>query len=96
MTKIKQLGEKWRQDPEFQIQYDALEEEFALASSLIKARKHANMTQAELAKRMETSQTAIARLEGFKGNPSLKTLLRYAKATGTRLKITFEAETPKP
>jgi transcriptional regulator with XRE-family HTH domain len=39
---------------------------------------------------METSQPAVARLEAGRGNPSLKTLRRYAAATGTRLNIAFE------
>ena len=39
---------------------------------------------------MDTSQPAIARLEGGKANPSLATLRRFAKVTGTRLKIAFE------
>ena len=92
MTDIKKLGRKWKKDPDFRAEYDALESEFALAAALIDARKHADLTQAEIATRMETSQAAIARLEGSKGNPSLNTLRRYAAATGTRLKITFEAD----
>ena len=91
MTSIKKLGKKWKKDPAFEAEYDALEEEFALAAALIDARKQADLTQEEIAERMGTSQTAIARLEGNKGNPSLSTLRRYAEATGTRLKITFEA-----
>ena len=85
MTSIKTLGKKWKMDPAFRTEYDALEEEFALATALIEARKHADLTQEQLAARMETSQASIARLEGNKGNPSLNTLRRYAEATGTRL-----------
>jgi len=92
MTSIRTLGRKWKKDPAFRAEYEALEEEFALAAALIEARKHADLTQEQMAERMETSQAAIARLEGDKGNPSLKTLRRYAAATGTRLKITFEAD----
>ncbi len=91
MTSIKTLGKKWKKGPAFRAEYDALEEEFALAAALIDARKQADLTQEEIAERMDTSQAAIARLEGSKGNPSLNTLRRYAEATGTRLKITFEA-----
>lgn len=94
MTDIDKLGQKWKKDPAFKTEYDALEEEFALAAALIEARKLADLTQEQMAERMETSQAAIARLEGNKGNPSLSTLRRYAAATGTRLKITFEADTP--
>lgn len=90
MTSIKKLGKEWKKDPAFRAEYDGLEEEFALAAALIDARRHAGLTQAEIAERMDTSQAAVARLEGSKGNPSLATLRRYAEATGTRLKITFE------
>ena len=95
MISIRKLGKQWKMDLVFQTEYDALEEEFALAAALIKARKHANLTQEQLAERMKTSQASVARLEGTKGNPSLNTLRRYAEATGTRLKITFEASPGK-
>ena len=71
-------------------EYEALEEEFALASAMIEARKRAGLTQEDLAKEMETSQSAIARLESGRTLPSGNTLKRFARATGTRLRITFE------
>jgi ribosome-binding protein aMBF1 (putative translation factor) len=80
----------WRRDPKYVKAYDALEDEFALAAALIDARAKAGLSQAQVAKKMETSQPAVARLEGGKANPSLDTLRRYAKATGTRLRISFE------
>ena len=94
MTRIKDLHKKWMGDDEYRHEYDALEEEFALASALIAARSRAGLTQAELAKRMETSQSAIARMESGRNIPSGSTLLRLAKATGTRLRITFEPAKP--
>lgn len=87
---LKKVARKWLKDPEFKAGYDALEEEFALASLLIEARTRANLTQAELASKMGTSQSTIARLESGKAAPSLSTLRRLAKATGTRLEISFE------
>lgn len=80
----------WATEPEFQTAYAALEEEFALARALIEARGDANLSQAEIARRMQTSQPAVARLESGHGNPSLKTLQRYAAATGKRVRIVFE------
>ncbi len=41
---------------------------------------------------METSQAYVAKMEGGRINPSIKTLKRFAAATRTRLKITFEAD----
>jgi DNA-binding XRE family transcriptional regulator len=80
---------QWKKDPKFVAAYDALEEEFALASSLIQARSAANMTQEQVAKAMGTTQAVIARLESGKVRPSTRTLERFAKATHTRLHITF-------
>jgi ribosome-binding protein aMBF1 (putative translation factor) len=85
----------WRQDPEFMEAYDALEEEFALAESLIRARAQAAMTQEDVAKAMGTTQAAIARLEGGRSMPSTRTLQRFAEATGTKLRIRFEKPKPK-
>jgi len=90
MSKIRDLHKKWMKDPEYRKEYDALEEEFALMAEVAKARARAGLSQAELAKRMKTTQSTIARLESGRGLPSTRTLGRFAKATGHRLKISFE------
>jgi ribosome-binding protein aMBF1 (putative translation factor) len=90
VTKITDLHKKWMKDPEYRAEYEALEEEFALASAIIEAKSQAGLTQAELAARMETSQSAVARLESGRMIPSGRTLKRFARATGTRLCIRFE------
>ncbi len=82
---------KWRKDPAYVKAYDALSDEFAIAEALIDARAKANLRQEDVARRMKTSQTAVARLESGRSNPSLSTLRRYAKATGTELKVTFQS-----
>ena len=87
---LKKIAKRWMKEPGFREGYDALEEEFSVASMLIAARTRANLTQAELAEKMGTSQSTIARLESGAAKPSLSTLRRYAKATGARLKITLE------
>lgn len=86
---VESLVDEWRKDPEFVQAYDALEEEFSLVSAMVEARARANLTQEEVAKRMGTTQTAVARLEGARSMPSTRTLERYAKATGHRLRIAF-------
>jgi transcriptional regulator with XRE-family HTH domain len=78
-------------DPEYRREYEALEEEFSLIHALIEARSRAGLTQAEVARRMKTTQAVIARLEGGGTKPSTRTLERYAEATGSRLRISFEA-----
>jgi DNA-binding XRE family transcriptional regulator len=83
---------KWKKDPAYATAYASLEEEFALASSLIKARSEADMTQEQVAKAMGTTQAVVARLESGKVLPSTRTLERFAKATRSRLHITFEPQ----
>jgi transcriptional regulator with XRE-family HTH domain len=90
MTRIKDLHKKWMKDPAYRKEYEALEEEFALMAAVAKARARAGLSQAQLAKRMKTTQSTIARLESGRGLPSTRTLARFAKATGHRLKISFE------
>ena len=90
MTSYRDLHSRFMKDPELRREYDALEEEFALILEVAKARRRAGLSQAELAKRMKTTQSTIARLESGRGLPSTRTLGRFAKATGHRLKISFE------
>lgn len=71
------------------VAFPPVAEEFDIANALIKARSQANMTQADVAEQMNTTQSVIARLEGG-GNPSIKMLKRYAAATGTKLKIDLQ------
>ncbi len=91
MSKLSNLHRKWSRDPKYRAAYDELGPEFELARSVIEARTRAGLTQEQLAKRMRTTQSVIARLESGRARPSTKTLEKLAQATGTRLKISFEA-----
>jgi transcriptional regulator with XRE-family HTH domain len=88
-TRFKEYREKLLADPEVHAAYDALEEEYTLARALIQARQMSGLTQAELADRMGTTQSVIARLESGKRLPSCQTLQRLAQATDTTLSIRF-------
>ncbi len=90
MTKMRDLHKRFMKNPEYRKEYDALEEEFSLLIEVAKARQRAGLSQNELARRMKTTQSTIARLESGRGLPSTRTLGRFAKATGHRLKISFE------
>ena len=92
---LKKVAKRWMKEPGFREGYDALEEAYSIASLLIAARTRANLTQADLAERMGTSQSTIARLESGTAKPSLSTLRRLARATGMRLKISLEPQ-PRP
>ena len=62
--------------------YDAMEAEFSVVHALIAARIHAGLTQSEVAQRMGTTQSVIARMESGRALPLLRTLTRYAQAVG--------------
>ena len=87
---VGRLRNRWMKEPGFKAGYDALEPEFALASMLIEARTKARLSQAEVAERMGTSQSTIARLESGAAKPTLSTLERFAEATGTRVRVALE------
>jgi transcriptional regulator with XRE-family HTH domain len=76
-------------NPKARAEYEALAPKYELIGEYIRARAYAKLTQAQLAKRMGTSQSAIARIESGNRIPSVRTLLRFAEATGTRLAIKF-------
>ncbi len=90
MTKVDDLHKKWMKGKDYRKAYDGLAPEFALARAVIDARVTAGLTQEQLAQRMDTTQSVIARLESGRTRPSTQTLERLAVATGTRLKISFE------
>ncbi len=90
MTKVRDLHNKWMQSEAYQAAWQALEPEYALARAVIQARVTAGLTQEQLAQRMSTTQSVIARLESGRTRPSTQTLERLATATGTHLRITFE------
>ena len=87
MTRLTDLKKRLMEDPEFRKEYARVDEEFELIEALVRARTAAKLTQAELAKRLGTTQSAVARLEGGRVSPSFATLRRYAEATGTRLTV---------
>ncbi|MBU6299835.1 MAG: helix-turn-helix transcriptional regulator [Alphaproteobacteria bacterium] len=86
MRSVEAWKRKMLKNPAFKKEYDALEEEFALVNELIGARARAKLSQEEVARRMGTSQSAVARMEGGH-TPSLTSLKKYARATGHKVKI---------
>ncbi len=90
MSDVRTLHKKWLRDPAYREAYDELAPEFRLARALIEARANAGLTQAQMAERMQTTQSVVARLESGRAHPSTRTLEKFAKAAGTQLTITFE------
>jgi transcriptional regulator with XRE-family HTH domain len=67
--------------------YDAARAEMGIGYLLLKARASAGLTQEQLAERIGTSQPTVARWEGGKQLPSLRSLIRIAEATGFQLTL---------
>ncbi len=74
-------------NPKVKAEYDKLAAEFELAEELIKARSRAKLSQAQVARRMGTTQSVVAKLESGRSKPSLRSLERYAQAIGARIRI---------
>tara|TARA_R110002020_G_scaffold39991_2_gene118299 strand:+ start:998 stop:1285 length:288 start_codon:yes stop_codon:yes gene_type:complete len=90
VTRLNDLKAKLLDRPDVRAEYEALAQEFSIAEALIRARAEAGMTQEQVADKMQTSQSYVAKLESGRVSPSMKALQRYAAATGARLKISFE------
>ena len=65
-------------DPEFAAAYAEADAEYSVLEAMLKARLEAGLTQAEVAERAGTTQSAIARLEGGSVSPTVETLRKYA------------------
>ena len=78
-------------DPETAAAYEALKPKFAVIKALLNARSNARLSQAEVAERMGTTQSSIARMESGKGSVTIESVQKYAKATGQRIKLEFAA-----
>jgi predicted transcriptional regulator len=94
MMTHEELVEKMLSDPRVRAEVERLErEEMPMLDAILKARREAGLTQAEVAERMGTRAPAVARLENAlvtgKPSPSLSTLRKYAAALGKRLEIRF-------
>lgn len=87
MRDYKELQKELLKDPDFKKAYDALEPEFALAEQIIQKRLDLGLSQSDLAKKMGTKQSAIARLESGSYNPSMAFLQKTVKALNANLKI---------
>ena len=92
MKTLRELKTELLLDPGTRDAYDALADEFGMARQLVEARTRARMTQGEVAERMGTTQSVVARLESGRRPPSLRTVQRYAEAVGGRLLLRIEPQ----
>lgn len=87
MKSWKILRKELLSDPEVAKEYERLRPRYELISQLIGARIKKGLTQAQLAKKIGTKQSAIARVEGGNSNPSIAFLERLTQALGSKLII---------
>jgi transcriptional regulator with XRE-family HTH domain len=78
-------------DPKVAAEYEALKLQFTVVKALVAARRKARLSQAEVAARMGTTQSSIARMESGNGNVTIESVQKYAKATGQKIKLEFAA-----
>jgi len=81
------MKKHWLAQPEAKAAYDALAPKYALINAMLDARNKKGMTQAEIARRTGTTQSAIARFESGRTNPTLDFATRLSSALGAKLEI---------
>ena len=77
-------------DPEFRKAWEESEPEYLLARELIEKRLKKKLSQRDLAKKLNTAQAVISRIETMHANPSLSLLKRIAQTLGAKLQINFK------
>lgn len=87
MKAWKELKKELLSDPEVRKEYERLKPRYQLISQLISVRAQKGLTQAQLAEKLGTKQSAIARLESGNINPSIEFLQKIAQVMGYKLTI---------
>lgn len=87
MAKWEDLEKELLADPAVKKEYDKLAPRYAIISEVISARIKRGMTQQQIAEKMGTKQSAIARLESGNSNPSISFLEKLARVLGYKLTV---------
>jgi len=89
MLTHKQLRAKALGNADVKAEFDKQSDEFAFLDEFLKARAAQGLTQAQVAEKIGTTQSAVARMESGSGkhSPSLATLSKYAQALGCKLDV---------
>lgn len=90
MKTLKTIKRAMLADAATRAEYDAMAGEYAIARELIAARTRAGLSQSEVAQRMGTTQSVVARLESGKRPPSMRTVERFAQAVGGHAVLRIE------
>ena len=94
MKDLKAIKQELLADAETREAYDAMTAEFAIVRELVTARARSGLSQSEVAQRMGTTQSAVARMESGKRLPSMRTVERFAEAVGGHLVFRIEQRAP--
>lgn len=86
---VSELKSELLKSKKFVVAYKVQTPEFQIAKQLINARLKQNLTQAQLAQKIDTGQAVISRLEGLNAKPSISLLARLAKALDTQFQLTI-------
>lgn len=93
-NQIGETMEKWEdvkkdllKNKKIALEYEKLKPRYQLISDLIRARIRKGLTQEEIAKKMHTKQSSIARVESGESNFSMEFLEKMTAAMGAELKI---------
>lgn len=93
MKKWSDLKKDLLKDKKVAKEYKKLEPYYNLVDKLIEARVKQGFTQSQLAEKIGTKQSAIARIESGNANPSFVTLQKIAQALNSKLEIKFTPQT---
>ncbi|MCH7641181.1 helix-turn-helix transcriptional regulator [Patescibacteria group bacterium] len=90
MKSWKTLKKELLKDKKAREEYERLKPRYQMISEIIEARKRKGFTQEDLAKKIGTKQSAIARIESGNANPTVNFLEKVASALDSNLTIQFK------
>ncbi len=81
------LEQMKKDDPVFKKEFEEGYEAFKIGALLKGSRQKANLTQEQVAKRVNTTKNFISRLENHAKDVKFSTLCKYAEALGKKIEI---------
>lgn len=88
-TSVVELKKELLKNKDFKLEYESQLPEFQIACQIIEARFKLNMSQSELANKINSGQAVISRLESLNSKPSLSLLTKVAKALNTKINLSI-------
>ncbi len=87
MSDLTKYLDKQLENPEFKKEWDKLELRYAVIKQLIKIRNTYNLSQAQLAQKLNTTQSVISRIENGTVNIGIDFLDKLARAFDKKVEI---------